>query len=377
MRVLLLPSSYPPVLGGVQTVSAALASHLSAQGHMVRVLTNRYPRNLPPSEVLDGVSIDRFLFLIPALSQLRARRPDLFLAALYYFPTVSRGLDQIMRDFKPDVINVHFPLPMNPFVLRLRRRYPFRLVVSLHGDDVLGFTRRTPAERRTFVAILRAADRITVCSAYLLDQATQIEPSIAAKSEVVYNGVDLARFAEVPIYSARRRYILSYGRLTFQKGCDLLIDAFANVASQFPDIDLLLAGEGEERVKLELQAVDRGLTGRITFFGRATPAQVVELLNGAEFAVFPRRSEPFGIVALEAMAAGKAVLATRVGGLPEILAEPPNLLVEPSHEALTGALTAWLTRLDAIKAAGVQNRASAAAYTWDRALSQFERALRP
>jgi len=375
MRVLLMPASYPPELGGVQTVSAALATYLHDGGHAVRVLTNRYPRTLPSSEVLDKVPVDRLPFLAPARRQLRAHRPDLFLAALYCYPAAARRLHRIVREFEPDVINVHFPVAMNSFVLRLRRHHPTRLVVSLHGDDVLGFGRRTPAEQRAFVAILRAADHLTACSAFLLDQARSIEPSIDAKSEVIHNGVDLMRFASPSGPVRRRRYVLSYGRQTFDKGCDLLIDAFTVVAPRFPDVDLLLAGDGVERSRLEQQAIDRGLTGRVTFYGRASPAQVVELLDDCELAVFPRRSEPFGIVALEAMAAGKAVLATSVGGLPEILPHPPNRLVEPTSEALAGALTDWLARPEDLRAAGIANRHNAAGYTWERALTSFERAL--
>lgn len=88
-----------------------------------------------------------------------------------------------------------------------------------------------------------------------------------------------------------------------------------------------MAGDGELQQALRAQAAQLGVHDRVYFLGRATPEQVVQLLNGAQFVVLPSRSEPFGIAAVEAMAAGKAVLATRVGGFPEVLPVPPNQLV--------------------------------------------------
>src|SRR5262245_14940853 len=97
MKVLLLPSSYVPVLGGLQTVAHELARQLLAQGHEVRVVTNRYPRRLPASETVDGVPVERWSFLRPAWGQLRHGRPDLFLASLYYYPTVRTRLARLLR----------------------------------------------------------------------------------------------------------------------------------------------------------------------------------------------------------------------------------------------------------------------------------------
>src|SRR5262249_6683038 len=121
------------------------------------------------------------------------------------------------------------------------------------------------------------------------------------------------------VYPHRRSYILAFGRLIYKKGFDLLLTAFAQIAPRYQEVDLILAGEGEERDALRAQAQQSGLEGRVHFFGRATPEEVVRLLNGCLFVAVPSRIEPFGIVALEALAAGKRVLATRVGGLGELL----------------------------------------------------------
>src|SRR5215470_14146655 len=120
MRILLVPSTYPPVLGGVQTVTHNLAKHLLQRGHEVQVVTNRYPRSLPAQETLDGISVRRLLFLLPDLDSLRRRRADLFLASFYFYPLSLWRLRSLMRSFRPDVVNVHFPAQQTQFVLALR-----------------------------------------------------------------------------------------------------------------------------------------------------------------------------------------------------------------------------------------------------------------
>src|ERR1051326_9008917 len=135
MRILLVPSSYPPRLGGVETVAHSLAKELMHAGHDVRVVTNKYPRSLPARQEIDGVSVHRWLFLKPQLQRL-IRRPDLFLASLYFNPSTLLKFARLVRRFRPDVINVHFPDSQIPFVLWLRRRFSFRLGVSLVGGEI-------------------------------------------------------------------------------------------------------------------------------------------------------------------------------------------------------------------------------------------------
>jgi glycogen synthase len=344
MRVLLNPNTYAPVVGGVQTVTHKLAQHLLKSGHQVQVVTNRYPRSLPGREIIDGVSVRRLLFLTPGVEPLKRGRADLFLASLYFYPCTLWRLRNVVRRFRPDVVNVHFPDHQSRFVLALRRRFRFRLVVSLHGDEI-----ERSVTARDLQSILRAADAVTACSQHLLKQAIRLEPSIAAKARVVHNGIDPTRFVDKEAHFHSRPYALAFGRLTYKKGFDLLIKAFAQTGAAESNIDLIIAGNGEEQRALMQQAHELGLDRRVHFPGQANPEQVVQLLNGCRFVVVPSRCEPFGIVALEALAAGKPVLATNTGGLAEFLTgfvenpnhgeqrnrRPPVLLVKPDAEDLT------------------------------------------
>src|ERR1041385_3056204 len=198
MRILFFPASYAPLVGGLQTVVQTLARHFKQQQHEVRIVTNRYPRSLQATEEIDGVLVDRILMLRPQLDQLRRNRHDLFLASLYYGPSSYRRLKKIFAEFRPDVINVHFPDHQIPFILRLRRDFKFKLVVSLHGHDIERFFDRKNVDRRHSVDALRMilveADAVTAVSHHLLKCACQIEPAVANKSQVIYNGIEFARY---------------------------------------------------------------------------------------------------------------------------------------------------------------------------------------
>lgn len=373
MRILLLTTSYAPMLGGLQTVTHRLAQHLLSNGHEVLAVTNRYPRTLPCRETLDGVPIRRLFFLRP--SRQGIRRPHLFLASLLLYPTALRQLEQLVREFRPAVINFHYPTYISGAVLWLMRRHQFRLVVSLHGGDVMSLGTQPKTQQHEYETLMQAADRVTACSNYLLAAAAQHTPVIHSKGSVIYNGVDLGRFAKRACYMHGRPYLLSFGRLIHLKGYDILIDAFAAIAGRHPEVDVIIAGEGEERARLTAQVNAHGLENRVHFYGRADARQLVQLINGCEFCAFTGRMEAFSIAALEAMAGGKAVIATRVGGLPEILPEPPNRLVAPSAEAVSQALDAWLGTRDLIRRAGAQNIQHAARFDWRIQLANYEAAL--
>ena len=327
MRVLLLSASYHPVLGGLQTVTRQLARGLVAAGHQVKVVTNRYPRSLPGRDTVDGVEVERWPLLASPASAWKAGRVDLALAATVYNPAAVVRWGRLLTRFQPDVVNVHFPEARLASLLRLRGRLPFRLVVSLHGDEIERWFKHPKTESSEAIqnldlmrGLLRSADTVTACSQYLLNRASELEPSISPQARVIHNGIAPSRFAAREHYAHPRPYLLAYGRQTHKKGFDLLLRAFALVANQVPQLDLLLAGEGEERQPLVDLRDTLGLQSRVTFFGRAKPEEVIQLLNGCRLAVISSREEPFGIMALEVLASGRSLVATRVGGLPEVVA---------------------------------------------------------
>jgi len=396
MRILLATQSYPPVLGGLQTTVHALAHELVRQGHAVHVLTSRHPRTLPSVETDQGVPVRRMFFLKPKLHYLRSRRPDLYVASLGLYPSALLQLGRLFETFRPDVVNLHFPDAQVPFMLKMRKKFSFRLVVSLHGHDVERFCDRAHAKDcdsraracLQLAKLLREADAVTACSQQILDRASQIEATVARKGLAIYNGVDPERFLKWDPYVWPRPYVLACGRLAHVKGLDLLLDAYAQLAASWQSADILIAGDGEEGQSLAQRARQLGIEAKVHFLGRVSPAEVVRLLQGCRFVVVPSRAEALGIVMLEALAAGKRVLATRVGGMAEFLARSATgdgampgasadhavRLVEPSVSELASGLRDWLAVHQDGTEEGFENDVLRE-FSWSRVARRYESVL--
>jgi glycosyltransferase involved in cell wall biosynthesis len=332
---------------------------------------------LAATEEIDGMRVDRLLFLATRWRDLKRGRVDLWAASLYYSPATQRRLQRLLDEFQPQVVNIHYPESQTPFLQRHLASSRFKVVASLHGFEVerwFATGHLVTSLDPDFLALrnlLRRADVVTACSKHLLQQAIQIEPEIEAKGYVTYNGVDLDRFKSRVCYSHPRPYILAYGRLSHQKGFDLLIRAFATTTSADSEIDLIIAGEGEDAGLLKQLVGELGLGTKVIFLGRATGEQVVQLLNGALFVVISSRWEPFGIVALEAMAAGKRIVATRVGGLTEFVEGTVNRLVPPTVEGIAEGIRESLGWNGNEDGADRLNREQAARFTWDAAVERY------
>lgn len=367
MRIVLIPSSYVPVTGGLQTVTSALARSLKARGHEVGVITNRYPTKLATEDIVDEVPITRWHFLFPRFEQLKSLRFDLFLAGIFIFPLTLLRLWLRLRRERPDVVNVHFVHATGLFVLLCRRLMKFRLVVSLHGDDVEGLPGRPQFDRWLFRSLLRAADVVTACSRYLLDRAVETEQDAAEKGCVIHNGVEVQPENNDQI---EQLSVVAAGRLVPKKGFDVLLRAFAS--GHHKTSRLALIGDGPERDHLKQLARSLGLNGEVSFHGAGDHTETLNAMRRASVVAIPSLQEPFGMVALEGMALGKPIVASRVGGLPEVLEGAEVVLVQPGDAAaLATAITDALDRSKRDPNFGQRNRELAAKFSTARMVEQY------
>jgi len=365
LKILLVVSSYLPHFGGLQNVTSQLATSLTRQGHTVTVIAPRHPRSLPGKEIIDGVRVLRWFFIMPRWIDLLHGRHDLYVAGLLLFPlTLIRLVLYIWRE-KPDVVNFHFVGAPAPFLLGAQWLAQFRLIVSLHGDDVEGITRGTRFDRWVTHTILARAVAVTVCSCALLQQALEIEPRIKDKSQIIYNGAD---FQALP--STSSPVLLAAGRLVPKKGIDVLLGAWERMQSNSA-WRLRIIGDGPERPALEALAQDLHLRD-VKFEGAAASREVLAAMAQSGIIVIPSRREPFGMVALEAMAAGKPIVATCVGGLPEVLHNAEAILVEPDNPAaLAQGIRSAIELLERQPDFGRRNRELAKRFSAARMMEQY------
>jgi glycosyltransferase involved in cell wall biosynthesis len=169
-----------------------------------------------------------------------------------------------------------------------------------------------------------------------------LAPEIAARLSVIPNGVEPERFTDGPAYAHPRPYVAAVGRLVAHKGLDVLLEAFAHLAA--PEVDLLIAGDGPERPRLEALRDRLGLGVRVHLLGAVDGTSVASLYRGARLVACPSRWEGLPLVCLEAMASGRAVVASRVDGIPDAVRDGETGLLVPPEDpvALAAALRTLL-----------------------------------
>lgn len=331
MKICIIASRYKPHVGGLEVVVQELALQYIESGHQTYIITNRYPKRLPRHEILDGIPISRFFFIYPKLEYLQRRRLDLWFAGIFFFPLTLIKLGFFIFSFHPDIVNLHYLGAPSFFVRILASFLPFKLVVSLHGGDVTSEPYRSKFNYWVFRSLLQKADYVTACSSVLLEEAKQIVPNVANKITMINNGVNVSLFRSIKPYVAANPYIFSVGQLAAHKGFDILIKAFSLIANEYPLINLLIAGSGECEHNLDNLIVENKLTKRVFLLGSQKREQVASIMRGSIAVIIPSLKESFGIVALEAWAAGKPILASRVGGLAEVLKDTNICWVQPGN----------------------------------------------
>jgi glycosyltransferase involved in cell wall biosynthesis len=229
------------------------------------------------------------------------------------------------RRFRPDVVYAHFLVPTG-LIASLAGRAPF--VVTAHGRDVRNVG-AIPGIRAATRFVVRRASTVIAVSDYLRRELEAKVPEALGKTEVVDSGVDLERFAVVPAPDDGPRF-LCVGSLIARKNVVRLARAFERLG----DGTLTFVGDGALRPQLEGRP-------RIQLVGALPYDRVPEYIAAAHVVCQPSLIEPFGQALLEAMACGRSVVATRIGGPPEFVPPEAGVLVDPADEAaLADALRA-------------------------------------
>ncbi|WP_114203164.1 glycosyltransferase family 4 protein [Janibacter anophelis] len=302
LRIWLAPSAFHPSRGGVEELTLQLARDYQRRGHDVTVVVHHHPADLPVADVVEGVPVRRVLFALPGAHPARLLRHPVNLRRQL------AALDAVGP--RPDLVHVQCAsnqvLPLS--IWTGLRRVPF--VLTTQGEVTMDAGRiyKRSAQMR---AVLRLGSRraalLTACSRRAAADAATVAPRFA-ECVVVPNGVDPTQWTPTPLPDAP--VFVAWGRHVPQKGLDLLIRAFALVRAELPDAVLRIGGDGPEHEQLRVLAGPG-----VEFTGPLDRDGVQGLLAQARVAVVPSRLEPFGIVAVEAMAAGRGVVWSTNGGL--------------------------------------------------------------
>jgi glycosyltransferase involved in cell wall biosynthesis len=365
MNIAIVQSTPYPPEEGIGNYVYNLSQHLTERGHSVTIITRG---GLRRERLRDGdVRIVRLP--CPPLYPFHVDVHGIF---------VNRYLNQKSNRF--DLVHIHSPL--TPVV---ESSHP--LVATIHTsvvediDHVRGWNLTNlmseltlaVASRRIVAGQVDAAERVTTVSERVRGELAE---HYGVEATVLGNGVDTSRFR--PDGKDRDPYVLFVGRLDYPKGVPDLLKA-AKPIVEAHDIEFVITGKGPQREQLERLARGRGIAENVRFTGYVSRERQIELYQNAELFVLPSHYEGLPTVLLEAMACGAPVVATKVGGCPEVIENGENgLLVEPGDpQGLTAAID---TALDDTE---LRHRMSKNAretilerYTWEIITDRFEREYR-
>ncbi|SCG67479.1 glycosyltransferase family 4 protein [Micromonospora halophytica] len=348
-RVLMLSWEYPPVLvGGLGRHVHALSVALAAAGHEVTVVT-RHADGAPLEEYADGVRIVRAAE-DPVTFPLATN--SLLAWTMAFNHTLTRAALRATGSGTYDVIHAHDWLVAHTAVT-LAEHLDLPLVTTIHATEAGRHQGWLPEEMNRTIHgvehwISNASARIIACSGYMRDQVTRLFDVPAARVDVVPNGVDDRAWHARPraVAAARARFagdgpLVGYaGRLVYEKGVQHLVHAVPYLRERHPGLRVVIAGDGPYRDELVDQARRLHLDDTVRFAGFMDSTQLPAVLAATDATVVPSLYEPFGMIALEAAAAGAPLAVADTGGLAEIV-EPGVTGVTFPHsdpDALAGAV---------------------------------------
>jgi glycosyltransferase involved in cell wall biosynthesis len=396
MRILMLAQSFSPVVGGEERIVEDLSGELARRGHEVRVATLKQPLGTPPPRS-DGVEID---LLEGAASRLPGTDPERSYAPPLPDPLTLRDLRRVLGDFRPDVVHGHNWLAHS--YLPLERRHSPAFVLSLHDYSLVCATKRFfyrggvcggPGPAKCLhhaTQFYGAAKGVATAAGTLLS-----EPVLRRRVDMFLPVSDAVRdhcglgpevphrvvpnfIGELPPPPAtpdprlaalpEEPFVLYFGDVTEDKGVGVLLAAYAELEGAPP---LVLIGR---------QLLDgAGAAPGVTALDPLPHPLVIEALRRALFTVAPSLlPESFGIVALEAAAAGKPTIAAAHGGLRDVVVDgETGLLVPPGDRgALRGALRRLCAEPGERERMGRAAAARAKSFGPDVVVPQFEAAYR-
>lgn len=356
-----------PVYGGSGVVATELGIELARRGHEVHFITYAQPFRLP--YFVENIFYHEVE--VPSYPLFEHPPYNLALSVFMHNVTVKYGLD---------LMHAHYAVPhaTSAWIAKeMLNRPDFRIVTTLHGTDIT-LIGQDPAFRDITEFSIQKSDGITAVSDYLRCETIKHFNVAPERIRTIPNFVDLARYDRdaYPCHRAKfsvegEKIITHISNFRPVKRVDDVVRIFRRIADRMP-ARLLLVGDGPERVKAQQIADSEGVMDRVIFLGKQT--SVAELLACSDLFLLPSENEAFGLVALEAMACGVPVIATRIGGIPEVVTdgEAGYLAAVGDVESMAAAGFEVLSDPDRWKLTSAAARQAAERYSAERVVPEYE-----
>ena len=342
-KLCVLTSSFPKYQGDpVSPFLYELCKHLVKIGHDVHVIAPHHP-GAPKFEKMNGINVHRFVYFKPEKLQILAygsRMPSNIakskLAKLlipFYMTSLLKKTLTVIKRFKIDVIAAFWAIPQGIVGMLAKKTTGRPLLTRVFPVGFALANSKYKFCQPLLRAVMGESDVVVPNSNYTSQKLLGLKCS-PKKVKVIPPGVDFKKFEQNKIgpetlqrYGIERldKIVLSVGRLVERKGHKYLLRAMSYLQSDFRNVKLLIVGSGPEEGHLKLLVTKMKLKDKVIFTGEVTEKELLIFYSRADVFVLPSivdskgDTEGFGVVLLEAMSAGKPVVATKVGGIPEVV----------------------------------------------------------
>ncbi|WRP05271.1 glycosyltransferase [Rossellomorea aquimaris] len=369
--VLILSWEYPPnIVGGLSRHVYDLANNLVKKGKQVHVLTTKANDALS-LEKMEGVTIHRVHPLHPYEEDFFKWVFDLNQAFIHY-------AHDLLRDERITHIHAHDWI-VSTSAMKLKEYYSIPLITTIHatehGRNQGIYTDLQHKIHREEQLLISASDHLIVCSEHMKEEIKSLF-TIEAPVAVIPNGVELEKLDQSSPYSFEQPstpYFFSIGRMVHEKGFDTIIRVASQLKREGFNISFIIAGKGPMLEHYRQMVAHEDLSDCVSFIGYISDRERNDFLKNCLAVIFPSLYEPFGIVALEAMAFRKGVVASNTGGLKSIVKhEQTGLLFEPNHEqSLYGQLVSLIENPSKSEQLGnLGFKMAQSMFSWDRIAEQ-------
>ncbi len=358
-----------PTYGGSGAVATELGLELARRGHEVHFVTYASPFRLR------GYAENVYFHEV----ETRMGRYPLFDHFPYTLALASKQHEVALRE-KLDVLHVHYAVPhaTTAYLARemLEGELPLKVITTLHGTDIT-----LVGQESSFYAItkfsIERSDGVTAVSDFLRDETHRAFGCVSCDIRSIPNFVNLNEYRPSTdgrcsgLAPADHRVLTHVSNFREVKRVKDVVRVFARVRRAMP-ATLLMVGDGPDRTDAEHEARELGVAEDVRFLGRLDT--VANLLQSTDLFLLPSQTESFGLAALEAMACGAPVIASRAGGLPEVIEDGVSGILEPvgSVEAMGRRAIELLRhpdRLAAMRDAAVE---TAHRFSADRVVPRYE-----